>query len=457
MAFSFTPEQIEERRILEEYHKDNPHEILFQSSYAWLVEETDWRYGVLSGGRCSAKSISAIDLSIFYATQASIELLFVREFQESISKSSKQELENRIKFYSLEDQFKITDTYVENRKTGSVYSFIGVNRNPTSVKSRANVSFVLLEESETISAESLDILIPTIRRDDSIVLVNFNPRLVTDACWQYFMVTPPPNTRVSHTTYRDNIFCPQAMIDLAEQCKISDPNKYNWVWEGKTISSSELSMCKRIRHVSSDLSNNYLNKPIIVGIDIAREGGDRTCWYAVQGNRILGKETLPFMDGPKLVELIKNLSFRFPNAKYNIDSTGSGSWSVDFIRSNYPNILIEGINFSERSPKEAYKNMRAHLYSLVDEWMDNGGAISNSLEYKGLLEELQVHEYKFDAHNKIQLMSKDEVKSILKRSPDESDAFCLALYTNGESICKSQIDAARKILVHKSFPRRSGR
>ena len=454
MAFSFSPEQIEERRILEEYHKENPHEILFQSSYAWLVNETDWRYGILSGGRCSAKSISAIDLSIFYATQASIELLFVREFQESISKSSKQELENRIKFYSLEDQFKITDTYIENRKTGSVYSFIGVNRNPVSVKSRSNVSFVLIEEAETISAESLDILIPTIRRDDSIVLVNFNPRLVTDACWQYFMVNPPPNTRVSHTTYMDNIFCPEPMIALAEQCKISDPNKYNWVWEGKTISSSELSICKRIRNTPSDLSDSYLNKPIIVGIDIARDGGDRTCWYAIQGHKILGRGSSNYMDGPQLVQLVKNLSFSFPNCKINIDSTGSGSWAADTVRQSCPNVNIEAVNFSERSPKEAYKNMRAYLYSLVDEWMDNGGYLPNNADYKGLLEELQVHEYKFDAHNKIQLMSKDEVKSILKRSPDESDAFCLALYTNGESITKSKIDIARNTLRMKSFPRR---
>ena len=160
------------------------------------------------------------------------------------------------------------------------------------------------------------------------------------------------------------------------------------------------------------------------------------------------------MDGPQLVQLVKNLSFQYPNCKINIDSTGSGSWAADTVRQSCPNVNIEAVNFSERSPKEAYKNMRAYLYSLVDEWMDQGGYLPNNADYKGLLEELQVHEYKFDAHNKIQLMSKDEVKSILKRSPDESDAFCLALYTNGCSITKSQIDAARQVMRMKSFPRR---
>ena len=244
------------------------------------------------------------------------------------------------------------------------------------------------------------------------------------------------------------------MIALAEQCKISDPNKYSWVWEGKNITSSELSICKRMRYTPSDLSTSYLNKPIVVGVDIAKDGGDKTAWYAVQGNRILGKGSYGYMDGPSLVKLIKDLAYKYSNAKFNIDSTGHGAWAVEVIRQSCPNITIEAINFSERSPKEAYKNMRAYLYGQIDEWCDEGGFIPNNEDYKGLLEEIQAHEYKFDAHNKIQLHSKDEIKAILKRSPDEADAFVLALYTNGSSITKSQIDIARKKLAMKAFPRR---
>lgn len=195
MSFQFSKEQLETRKLLEDYHTNNPRDIFFQPCYEWLINEEDWRYGILSGGRASGKSVAGIDLSLLFATTASIELLFIREFQASIEKSSKAELENRINYYQLQDIFKITDTYVECTKTGSVYTFLGVNANPANIKSRSNVSFCFLEEAETIKADSLDIILPTIRRDDSIFIINFNPRLVTDPVHQQFVVSTPSGTR----------------------------------------------------------------------------------------------------------------------------------------------------------------------------------------------------------------------------------------------------------------------
>ena len=63
-----------------------------------------------------------------------------------------------------------------NCVTGSRFMFYGLKSNPTKIKSMEGIDIVWCEEAESISKESWDTLIPTIRKEGSQIWISFNPR-----------------------------------------------------------------------------------------------------------------------------------------------------------------------------------------------------------------------------------------------------------------------------------------
>jgi phage terminase large subunit len=92
---------------------------------------------------------------------------------------------------------------------------------------------VWVEEAQTVSARSWNILIPTIRADESEIWATFNPELDTDDTYQRFVVHPPENAWIQRVTYRDNPWFPVVLEAERLSLKKSDPAEYEHVWEGK--------------------------------------------------------------------------------------------------------------------------------------------------------------------------------------------------------------------------------
>jgi phage terminase large subunit len=83
-----------------------------------------------------------------------------------------------------------------------------------------------------VTAESWQILIPTIRKDGSQLIISFNPQLETDDTWQRFVVNSPPNATVLKVGIEDNPWAPQALLDEMAYCKEHDPDAYQNIWLG---------------------------------------------------------------------------------------------------------------------------------------------------------------------------------------------------------------------------------
>jgi predicted phage terminase large subunit-like protein len=88
------------------------------------------------------------------------------------------------------------------------------------------------EEAESITQESWDVLIPTIREPESEIWVTFNPNMKTDATYQNFVVNKPDNCITVQMNYTDNPFFPDVLREEMEFCKKVNYPKYEHIWLG---------------------------------------------------------------------------------------------------------------------------------------------------------------------------------------------------------------------------------
>lgn len=193
------------------------------------------RYKVFYGGRGGAKSRSFARALLLIGTQRAIRCLCAREVQNSIRDSVKRLLDDEIGRLGLSGFYRSTDNEIRG-VNGSLFIFSGLRMSPERLKSFEGITHCWIEEAETVSERSLDLLIPTMRTAGSEIWMSFNPDRVNSIVWQRFIVkTPPPDSFVRKVGWRDNPWFPDVLRSEMEHCKSTDPDKYDHVWEGNPV------------------------------------------------------------------------------------------------------------------------------------------------------------------------------------------------------------------------------
>lgn len=198
---------------------------------------TPSRYKAWYGGRGSAKSHTFSAVLIQRALEKPIRILCCREVQRSIRDSVKRLLDDKIRDLGLRALFKSTDTEIRVAN-GSLFVFAGLRTNPESVQSMEGIDYAWVEQAETVSKRSLEILIPTIRKPDSEIWFSWNPRHENDPVDQLMRQDPPDNAIVRHVTYKDNPFFPEVLRLEMEWDFKRDHDKYKHIWEGEYLQAS---------------------------------------------------------------------------------------------------------------------------------------------------------------------------------------------------------------------------
>ncbi|MBE9178614.1 PBSX family phage terminase large subunit [Oculatella sp. LEGE 06141] len=189
------------------------------------------RYKCLWGGRGSGKSYAAADALLIEGLKRKIRVLCAREFQVSIKESVHALLSERINALGLDDFYEAQrDTILG--ANGSQFIFKGVRHNVQSIKSMAGLTHLWLEEAQTISAESWQVLIPTIREEGSEIWVTFNPLNPTDTVWTELVAKERSNVYVRQVNWNDNPHFPSVLDDERRSLAATDPAAYNHIWEG---------------------------------------------------------------------------------------------------------------------------------------------------------------------------------------------------------------------------------
>ena len=190
-----------------------------------------YRYKVAYGGRGSGKSWSMARALLLQASNKPLRILCAREIQRSIKQSVHTLLNDQIQALGLGPLYEVLETEIRSR-SGSSFSFTGLATNTVeSIKSFEGCDVVWIEEAQTVSKKSWDILIPTIRKPDSEIWVSFNPNIDTDNTYQRFVVEPPDNAKVVKVNYTDNPWFPEVLEIERQHSEKTNPDYAN-IWEG---------------------------------------------------------------------------------------------------------------------------------------------------------------------------------------------------------------------------------
>lgn len=201
------------------------------------------RYKVFYGGRGSGKSWSVARALVLLACKQRLRILCAREFQNSIADSVHRLLSDQIAALGLSPSFAITQNSIRSA-TGAEFLFKGLHHNVIEIKSLEGVDLCWVEEAQRVSAESWDILIPTIRKDGSEVWITFNPDAETDPTYQRFVVNPPPGAVVRQVNYDRNPYFPATLRAEMEYCREIDYDAWLHIWNGEPKSLSAAAVFK---------------------------------------------------------------------------------------------------------------------------------------------------------------------------------------------------------------------
>lgn len=189
------------------------------------------RYKVLYGGRGGAKSWGVARALLLQGMQKRLLILCTREYQNSLDDSVYKILVEQIKQLELEAFYKIQATTISGAN-GTEFIFKGLKMNINSIKSFEGVQRVWVEEAQTVSKTSWEVLIPTIREEESEIWVTFNPLLETDDTFVRFVKNPPSTAVVKKVNWSDNPWFPEVLRKEMDDLRHKDRDAWLNVWEG---------------------------------------------------------------------------------------------------------------------------------------------------------------------------------------------------------------------------------
>jgi phage terminase large subunit len=158
-----------------------------------------------------------------------------REFQNSIAESSHQLLADLIHRYGL-SEYKVTDNAIINKVTGTDFLFKGLRHNEQSIKSIEGIDIAWVEEAQTISNSSLEVLTPTIRKPGSQIIYTYNRLRQEDPVHKRLVIDGRPNTLILNFNYDIALkygMMPEAIRLEMENDKQFRPNLYRHKWLGE--------------------------------------------------------------------------------------------------------------------------------------------------------------------------------------------------------------------------------
>lgn len=222
------------------------------------------RFNILIGGRGSGKSLGKGGHGSIMMHDMGRNLMCIREFQASIADSVHALISDEIKRLEL-DNCDVTDKAIKFTHNKSMARFMGLSRNPESVKSAFGFLDWWIEEAQFLSEKSLRVLTPTARKkpkkglpgklkeidadevDVSAVSMTFcaNPASSEDPFSQRFIV-PFKSELDANGIYEDdmhliikmnwsdNPWFDESGLEKERQFDMANLPRttYDWIWEG---------------------------------------------------------------------------------------------------------------------------------------------------------------------------------------------------------------------------------
>lgn len=400
-----------------------------QKLFVIFLNLANFRYFLAEGGRGSGKSQAIARIILYLCEKRKLKVICGREIQKSLEDSVFTIFVKLIEKYNL--NFKINKNAIVHRKTGSKIVFKGFReQGRTNIKGLEAIDILWIDEAEAITAATLKVIIPTIRKPNSIIFFSMN-RFVRDDAVYAFCLSRKKCLHVN-INYFDNPYCPQELIDEAEECKQNNEKEYRHIWLGEPMEQASdylFNAAKVAKMRSTQPFGDMFVKQRVIGFDFAAQGEDLSVatvldrvspvhWQVV--HQEAWSEADPMVSTGKIVDIIG----RFKPTASCIDVGGMGF--VVYKRLQELNIRINPFNGAEQLnvPKE-YGNTRAWGYYGLEEYIRNEWLIMDSPETE---KELLKIRYKYKSNGERFIQSKEEMRKAGIASPDRADSLMMAVF-----------------------------
>lgn len=404
------------------------------------------------GGRAGGKSYAFADSLLLLGRQKKLFIACLREIQDSIKESVYKLLCDRISYYGFSD-YKIFESEIENKVTGTRFIFKGLrDQDSQKIKSLEGVDIAWIEEAQTITRKSWEILEPTIRKDGSEIWISMNREEETDPLWTLVAANPDERTLVVKVNYYDNPFCPEEIKLQAQKCKETCLSDYNHIWLGEPLAqgdykliNSELIQKARVAKISSS------DSPLVIGLDIARAGSDRTVFCFRKGRYCFMLKEVRGFNTVQVADMATFFIKEYNPAKLFLDLGNSGAGVYDILIDRGYGRIVKGINFGGKAIMEdRYYNKRAEMWDSVNKWLQSELPVQIPNDDE-LAEELRSINRVKVAQDRLQLEDKEELKKRIGRSPDKADALALTFAEPVYETGKAKTYGAEFITIEDLF------
>jgi hypothetical protein len=307
---------------------------------------------------------------------------------------------------------------------------------------------IVVDEAEGVSDEIYEAIEAVMTAADPLLLLIGNPTTVTGAFRRAFheerqlyhnitiSALDSPNVQAGKTVYpgltsakwveerrdtwgEDNpIFRARVLGEFPDQAEdtlisLSDVEAaaLRWAADRETGSDETVENPEQVQ------------EEVVLAVDVARFGSDRSVILRRQGNRVEEIRTFRNMDTMQLTGWVAAAIRETSPERVCVDEIGVGAGVVDRLKEQgHP---VRGINVARRAQQERlFANVRAEGYWRLKELFKSGEiAIPDDHQLMG---ELAALRYSFDSQGRVLMESKEAMRQRGLPSPDKADALMLA-------------------------------
>ena len=403
--------------------------IRLADEYRPLFDER-WRHIVFYGGRSSGKSTAVAYSLLLRGRLKKLRILCTREYQNSITDSVYKLLKDLIEKHNLTDYEVLRDSI--RNTNGTEFIFKGLKKDMQAIKSMEGIDISWQEESQSISGDSIDTLIPTIRKNNSQLIWTFNRLTELDAVYVKLCLNQTDDTYVAkvNSEVLERIGqLPQVIIDEREKMKEQEPSLFAHVWLGEPLAQTDNAILNRDTVIEAMSRKADTDGSVEIGVDVARYGSDRSTFYKRKGLGLVDSREYTKLALTELATKLETFADFNKDIRIKIDDTGIGGGLTDIMKERGYNVIP--VNFgASASDKDKYTNLISEAWFYIQSIIKDISIPKDN----DLLMELTTRRWKMDSRGRRAVESKDDYKKRGYRSPDKADGLILAYYNPVEQV-----------------------
>lgn len=398
----------------------------------FITSFNDFIYFLIEGGRGSGKSQSVGRFLLYLGEQRRVRIVCGREIQANIEESVYTLLKDLIHQYNL--AYDVLAHEIRHKWSGTTIKFKGFReQGSVSVKGLEGVDILWIDEAQSITKTTLDIILPTIRKQRSKIFFTMNRHMRDDAVPEAMV----GNSDCLHITinYFENPFCPLNLKVQAENMRMKSQRDYDHIWLGKPLATADdylFNYDKLYKSFEIKPFGEIFGRQRVFAVDFAAQGNDQCVatvldrlsnqhWGLTE--RIAWDEPDTTISTGKIVNMIGKFK---PNSSI-IDIGGMG-------KPVYDRLLEVGLNINpfdggstDGVDTNHYGNKRSAGYHLLDDWFGDEFLCLDRKDIE-VIKQLEKIKRIYRSNGVRMIQPKVLMKKEMKYSPDDADSLMMAVW-----------------------------